>query len=138
LRTSLVEGIPIKGAIAYGQQTADFKKSLYLGMPLVDAYELQNELQLYGVILHHTFEQFINETERLDQFEHYSNIHKYPTPLKSGAVNHYIVGWFDDQPGKNDFISQISRLYNTVSGNPRRYVDNTLEFARWLINQYPQ
>ena len=43
LETALTNGIPIKGAIAKGIMTADFNKSIYVGVPLIDAYNLQKE-----------------------------------------------------------------------------------------------
>jgi hypothetical protein len=132
LRESLKKGIPIKGAIAHGKQTADFEKSLHLGQPLIDAYELQNEMLLYGVILHHSFDRYIDDLDMVDQFEQYSNIYKYLTPLKNGTVNHHIVGWLTAQHNNDISLADISRLYNSVSGSSRRYVDNTIDFARWL------
>ena len=61
LRNALIAGIPLKGAIAHGEQTADFDKSLHFGQPLIDAHKLQDELYLYGVVLHHSAEQHIKD-----------------------------------------------------------------------------
>lgn len=129
LRRSLEKEIPIKGAIAYGKQTADFDKSLYFGRPLIDAYELQNELQIYGVALHHTTEKRLAIVKTLIKHEENGDICKYQAPLKNGTVNHYMLDWLGDR-AKNTVETLLSKLYLTVSGSPRIYVDNTLCFAQ--------
>jgi hypothetical protein len=49
-------GLPVKGCISYGKFTADFENSLFFGQPLIDAYLLQEELQVYSILIHHSFE----------------------------------------------------------------------------------
>jgi len=85
---SLKRGIPIKVAIALGQQTADFDKSLHFGKPLIDAYNLQNELAFYGVAIHDTVEK------KFDSATFKSHLlHRYKTPLKGGSVYHWVIDW---------------------------------------------
>lgn len=134
LHHAILKGIPMKGAIAYGEQTDDFGKSLHFGRPLVDAYELQNELIMYGVVLHHTAEQQIIDTKMMIVLEN-EHLFKYRAPMKSGAIMHYLVdwAWFPEEDGKLE--SALSRLYGSVSGRPRRYVDNTIDFLSWLTRK---
>lgn len=135
---SLSIGIPIKGAIAYGEQTANFVKSLYLGKPLIDAWELQNEIVIYGVVLHHTIERYLIENEWMEELG--ESIIKYPTPLKQGIVTHYLVDWLE-LPMKilpmkaSELKSSLTDLYCKVSGSARRYVDNTIAFVDWKEQQ---
>ena len=135
LYNAILQGIPIKGAIAYGKQTADFKESLHFGKPLIDAYELQNELKLYGVVLHHTVEKSLNEFKVIDSFLDTSVI-KMLVPMKSGKITHYIVNWTQITTNKHfEPIDLVTQLYNNVSGSPRKYVDNTMEFVRWVTEK---
>jgi hypothetical protein len=152
--------IPIKGAIAYGGFTADLEKSIHFGQPLVDAYELQQEILFYGIALHHSAEKRIiaidNPTHALLELVHEkepsltidplnipetifenSYIVKYPTPLRNGKVTHYIVDWIGSIEPYDDrkIMKQISYFYNIVSGNPRIYVDNTLNFTSWYLEK---
>jgi hypothetical protein len=125
--------IPIKGAIAYGKQTADFKKSLFFGKPLIDAFELQNELKLYGVVLHDSVEKRMTEIDEIEYLKNHDFLKWYSIPMKSDRINHYLVNWTDKLIiEKNDPSKMVSSLYNSVSGKPRKYVDNTLEFLDWL------
>lgn len=135
LRKALLTQVPIKGAIACGEQTADFEDSLYFGAPLIDAYELQDQVNLYGVVLHHTMERCLDDMKwpgtdksRLT----FPDVVKYPVPLKGGNVNHRIVRWFEVNVADGSLESSLLKLYGTVSGSPRSYVDNTLDLARWL------
>jgi hypothetical protein len=129
IREAFSNEIPIKGAIAFGKMTADINNSLYFGKPLIDAFELQDELKLYGVILHHTVEERLTDPEILQKNLHENDdILKYNTPIKSGKITHYTVDWtklVTEEPR-----SMIEKLYNTVSGAPRIYVDNTLDFVK--------
>lgn len=138
---AIIQRIPIKGAIAFGVQTADFVRSLHFGQPLIDAFDLQNQLQLYGIVLHHTCERYLNDPDfikksgvkRLSDID----ITNYLVPMKSGNINHYLVNWVSLYETNKRFmneekdpINDVSSLYNIVSGKPRIYVDNTLKYVR--------
>jgi len=125
--------IPMKGAIAYGEMTADIKEEwpLYFGQPLIDAYELHKELKVYGVVLHHTCE------EHLSQLGYFTTrqsigVFKYSVPMECGEINHYVVNWvkIGELFGGTEIL--VNKLYNTVSGKPRIYVDNTIKFVRQI------
>jgi hypothetical protein len=128
---ALLNGIPIKGAIAHGEQTASFIKSLYVGRPLIDAWELQNELVLYGVILHHTMERYLTDTGFMNELKGV-RVFRYSAPMKQGPVNHYLVDWAGLPDVDRKIEALLSRLYCNVSGFSRRYVDNTVDFVHWL------
>lgn len=133
---AMLEGIAIKGAIAHGQQTADFDNNIHFGRPLIDAYELQNELLLYGIVLHHTMERYLVDIGMIRELGE-SYLQKYPIPMKSGDVTHYIVDWtnvFD----KRKLKSTLSRLYGNVSGSARQYVDNTVNFIELISRRHEE
>jgi hypothetical protein len=144
LKKALVAEIPIKGAIAYGRQTADFKKSLHFGRPLVDAYLLAEGLQFYGAVLHHTMESYLKGHEygkapMLDTLVEGYLLSKCQTPFKGGNVNHYCLNWtktWGNDEAKPDEV--VSKLYDTVSGSTRHYVDNTLEFVNAIEASKPK
>jgi hypothetical protein len=135
LRKSFDLGIPIKGAIANGTLTADPNKSLYFGKPLIDAYDLQNEVQLYGVILHHTTERYLARYKLIPEFERANDLCRYQCPLRSGSVSHLMVNWLDVLLRDTNTEDLLSSLYQNVSGYSRIYVDNTITFARWTKNR---
>jgi hypothetical protein len=122
LSQSLKYQIPIKGAISYGKITVDKTNSIYFGQPIIDAFLLHEELQMFSVIADNEFEKRVKETnsKTLKQFKFYK------TPLKSGKANHYILQPID--PGKIEMLENLNKLYNTVSGKPRQYIDNTIDF----------
>jgi hypothetical protein len=125
--------IPIKGAISFGNQTADVTNSLYFGKPLIYAYEIQDEILLYSVVLHHTTEQRIKQLSEypingLNELSLNSYFIKYKTPLKYGIVNHYLL----KPSNPEDLVQQIKAFYSIVSGSKRCYVDNTLSFLDFI------
>jgi len=134
ISNAVIEKIPMKGAIAYGEQTADFKKSLHFGRPLIDAYELQDELLFYGVVLHHTMEKQLIVKRVLEKYVN-NLLVKYPVPMKSGKINHYALDWISDTLNEEKVIKALPEFSCLVSGSPRQYVDNTLDFVRWITEK---
>lgn len=121
---AIKSGIPTKGAISFGFMTADFKKSIFYGQPLIDAHLLQNEVHYYGIVLDNEAETEVKKFTSLSK-DHAQLMKTYfsqlETPLKAGKVKHYNVN-LHNIDGDN-----IDILYNTVSGHIRKYVDNTNE-----------
>jgi hypothetical protein len=129
LRKAIEIGICIKGAFSHGEITVDFDNSLFFGQPIIDAYLLHDELEMYNIIMDNNFERRYKELVS-DNDPLKSIIHFYKTPLKSGKITHGLL-----QPTKKDHQKQISNLkelYLNVSGRPRIYIDNTLEFLDTL------
>jgi len=130
---AILDGIPIKGAIAHGKQTSDFDNNIHFGKPLIDAFELQNELNLYGCVLHHTMEQYLVKTGMIKYFEDI-DLFKMDVPFKvSGNIKQFIVDW--TYIGKKSLPSALLRLYGTTSGSTRSYVDNTVNFVETIRKQ---
>jgi hypothetical protein len=125
MQKAVLIGLPMKGGVAYGEQTSDFNNAIHFGQPLIDAYEIQNDLQFYGVVLHHTMEQFLTSKGYLPKCEP-TYITRYTTPFKQAKVNHFVVSFLDPQK----IVKNFDLLYQTVSGLPRLYADNTLEFLK--------
>jgi hypothetical protein len=140
MRKSVELGIPIKGSIAHGKFTADFDKSLFFGQPLIDAYLLEEELFLYSIVLHHSFESFLIQKKYNGKiFRENDRWFKYLTPFKNGKSKHYHVNWLfyllNTDPEKiKDFEKYMDNFYNTVSGKTRIYVDNTIELFEQMKN----
>lgn len=147
------DGIAMTGAIACGKQTAIEDKSVYFGQPLIDAYGLQKEIMMYGVVLHNTAESRLSKeeisSEKEEKFTGMDILRKqglvvdYTTPLKGGGkAKHSVVTWeyvnpveldvkssrLDVKSLGSDMESAIRNLYLTTSGRDRQFIDNTLEF----------
>jgi hypothetical protein len=115
--------VPVKGALAYGMFTADFRASKFFGRPLVDAYLLAKETHFYGAVLHHSYEEYLHDkNEELPE----TILKRKPVHMKGGLVTHSFIDWRvhlgkeTEQSG-----SLIEHFYRSVSGSTRRYVDNT-------------
>jgi len=135
LKECFMKNIPIKGALSYGLSTFDTDKSLYFGKPLIDAYRLQNEVYMYGCVIDNNFQKRFFEIKddilkkRIDR-----NLIHAEIPFKVGEINHIALDWYTfmhDYQFKNYEIEDlVSEMYLGVSGNTRKYVDNTFKFIK--------
>lgn len=108
--------IPIKGALAKGTVTCDESKQLYFGQALIDAYLLEENVQYYGIVVHHSAEEQVKTNQ--------SGIFRdIDVPLKSGKIRHYELTWYKEN--EDNIRASLSRLRLSVSDSPRKYVDNT-------------
>lgn len=123
VKQSVALKIPIKGALAKGKCTAyPGPKPLYFGQPIIDAYLLEESIELYNVALHHTVEEFAIRRSK----ESPNQIFDYEIKLKGGLSKHFVLGWFADNISECEDNLRTIRM--TVSDSPRRYVDNTLKY----------
>jgi hypothetical protein len=111
---------------------------------LIDAYNLQNELLFYGVVLHDSVENAHNESALISQ-----SLKRYKTPFKNGRISHYVTDWRHivmpertqvtnalslalTETDEFNALTILESLYKTVSGTVRLYVDNTIDYVQWL------
>lgn len=129
VKKSLEAGIPIKGAISFGEISVDFANSLYFGKPIVDAHILHDQLQMMTVILDNAAEVKIksyNESEIINAV-----LVPYRAILKDGKISHTLLRPYQGKPIQNQ-LQHLLDLYKTTYGKPRSYIDNTLDFLNSL------
>lgn len=130
------EGLPLRGAIACGKMTYDESNQLYFGKALIDAYQLEEELEFYGVAIHHSAEAIARKQAKLPIVETL-------IPLKSGLVPHHHIAWnrkkkdLSDSDETSLILDKLNDLKLNVSCGPRRYIANTITQMS-LINQTPK
>ncbi len=108
--------IPIKGVVAKGIFTFDFAKQLFFGQPLIDAYGLEENIVIYGIVAHHSFEK---DARSLTDWFIDAEI-----PLKNGNSKHYLLNWWQDNA--TIVKERLNAIRETVSDSPRRYIDKTI------------
>lgn len=118
----------IKGVIAQGTFTFDENKGLYFGRPLVDAFLLHEEIKYYGIVVHHSAENTVKNNMSVSNPYSKSEIY-----IDRGKVGHYHLCWnlVDKTLAPKDIThvcnSWLDSIQETVSGNPRQYIDRTRE-----------
>ncbi|HXP50239.1 MAG TPA: hypothetical protein VN922_09810 [Bacteroidia bacterium] len=130
--------IPFKGSLAYGTMTLDDLSSIFFGQPLIDAYLLQDELLMYGVIVHATAEQEI-ERHRIEK-KSFSFVNNYLCPLKNGNSTHYTIypiftAYYKFEETTKEIVDRCNELSLSIkklrfhtSGHLRKYIDNTEKY----------
>ncbi len=133
MQTAINLQIPMKGAIAQGKITCDIPKQLFFGQALIDAYLLEENINYYGILVHHTAEKSV--LTLIDNKKIFKDI---KAPLKSGKISHFELSWYINDYNKDIDLKKISSalkvIRQTVSDSPRKYIDNTLD----VINEYYQ
>ena len=134
--------LAVKGGISYGEVSLNKSEQIYFGQPIIDAYLLQEDVNFIGVVCHYT----INEYMKINNLSSDINIalRFIETPLKSGYIKHLILDYYfftlkmsDRQLDKERRLSEIKKqfeeFYTTVSGSPRRYIDNSIKLIDELV-----
>jgi len=143
MHVGMESGFALKGCIAKGAMIYSPNEQLFFGQALVDAYLLEEEVKFYGVVYHHSVESLIEQCTIGNWLNNHGNkrfipIDLYDVPLKSGHCEHYVLSWHKvkSDVSKGDNSSQAKKwlkdISKTVSGSPRIYVDNTLNFINKL------
>ena len=151
MRHSIKNKIPIKGVLSHGFTTVNKKEHIFFGQPIVDAFLLENELNYIGIVIHNSFEKYFNDI--LPDYRKYGIkrnlkpiLMELKTPLKKGRYKHFNVNWFkafneDDFDFNNkdfeDFLcSEIEEIKCNISGDIRRYIDNTIAVYDEIVQHY--
>ncbi|MBQ3189769.1 hypothetical protein [Alistipes shahii] len=138
MQNALETGFALKGAITKGPLTFDSELGIYFGLPLVDAYLLEEELKFYGVAFHHSVEELIQQYKERPLIrggrEQYLPVSEYQIHLKSGRSLHFCILYhkLTRLLAKGDYSVTLNRhlklFSRTVSGSPKIYIDNTRNF----------
>lgn len=127
-------GIPHKGALAFGKMALDNERSSFFGQPIIEAYLLQEELIMYGIVVHSSAEA---EIDRLE-IQETTVLFDYLCPFKGGSSHHLTIPpiFADEFSNKSDKEEQealmkgIRGFRRKTSGHIRKYIDNTESFLK--------
>lgn len=131
MQVAMEKKFPIKGAVAQGTFGFYEDKQLYFGQPLCDAAILHDQLKFYGIAVHHSAEKTVRMYSTAEN--PYS---KTPIYIDKGKVCHYHLCWnlLDRKSQSNDITELCEKWLQTieesVSGEPRMYVDRTLDVLK--------
>lgn len=96
MQTAINLQIPMKGAVAQGKITCDIPKQLFFGQALIDAYLLEENINYYGILVHHTAEKSV--LTLIDNKKIFKDI---KAPLKSGKISHFELSWYINDDNKD-------------------------------------
>lgn len=140
MQNALETGFALKGAIAKGPLTFDSGSGIYFGRSIIDAYLLEEELKFYGVVFHHSVEELIQQYKDIPPIrgkrEQKIPVSEYQIHLKSGRSTHYCILYHKltkvlSEGNYSSTLEKHLKLFSrTVSGSPKIYIDNTLDFIK--------
>lgn len=131
--------IAIKGSVAHGMISINKSEQIYFGQPIIDAYLLEEDVNFLGIVCHNSIDKYLRT---IPASNFVLGTYKFTeTPLKYGNINHTFVDYYnylldstkkkemmDNKEITVEIINIIEDFYETVSGSPRRYIDNTVKF----------
>ena len=127
LRRALRKGVPLKGAVAYGDIVVDNDSNIFCGQPIIDAYLLEEDLQYLGVVFHHTFENPFSELSTANMKKIRKWLREVETPFKYGKRIHFNLDYRLSGDTVFDMTKHIIKQRSFSSGDSRKYIDNTLQ-----------
>lgn len=142
-RKAIENKTPMKGGIAHGEISLNKSKQIYFGQAIIDAYQMEEEVNYLGVTAHNSIDQYINNFKEQIEMEFLNSIVvEFETPLKCGNIIHKNLNWFDElknvasienESDKSEVIINFIKQFRlTSSGSPRRYVENTIKVYKSL------
>lgn len=126
-------GMPLRGAISYGDIFINEKINMFLGKSLTNAYELERQQQWIGVIIDQIaadkYDIFNNEIMKELCIE-------YEVPFKSGINKKYrTLNWRLNMIVKNGTRSLFSVDEDSDDETIIKKINNTLDYARFIVSR---
>lgn len=129
--------VPLRGAIARGFCTADFEHSIFYGQPIVDAYQLGEDQQWYGVAEHESCEPIANAPSlREIQSNEIPLSEPYYVPLKSGNRDLCVINWPVFIQSERELDESLSAFVNASDPKLHMYYRHTQAFALQSWRKY--
>jgi len=135
-----LEGVPFKGAMAFGTMTLDTQKSIFFGQPLIDAYLLQEEINFYGILFHSSVDKNLEVNKK--EWPPFTSL--YLCDLKAGSAKHMTIYPMharqkdDEEYGEQylELLNAVNKLRYNTSGHLRKYIDNTEKYLLEVSNNF--
>ncbi|MEQ9266323.1 MAG: hypothetical protein RLN81_13930, partial [Balneolaceae bacterium] len=127
----IFDRIPVRGVISYGTITADFTDSFFFGRALLDAPKVIDHMYMYGVVIDNRVEKQMKEHLNNVVADHciLGKVH-----TRSGMIRYYSINWMEIAARISHINPELllNNFYIEVSGDDRKYLDNTIEFYQTL------
>ena len=106
---------------------------------------IEEDVNYFGAVAHNSIDKFLSDNENTMDLKFPKKfLIEEKTPLKSGNIEHMNLNWFSvaypNELKTNDEIANhifnvVKDFKNTVSGSPRRYIDNSVDFIEKIKNR---
>jgi len=136
--------LALRGAIAFGPAIMDTNNRIHIGAPIVDAFNLSNNLNWMGAALHPSVHKFVIP----DICGHDKQIIEYQIPKKSEYKDKllYALNWVQQHPSEKDLLNgnrrpRINDIGNSHVlkydwGDQENKKQKTMKFVEFICNLY--
>ncbi len=132
-------GIPIRGALTYGDIYINLREKTVIGPALVKGYDLEQKQNWMGAIIDPDYEDRFNRGLLTLPNTLHNNLIEYAAPLKSGIRRDYkCIGWLHRfKPTEDDMYSIfIKNTDNKIPHDVYQKYLNTIEFLRYCQENF--
>ena len=129
----IIQGIPVRGSLTYGELYSQKQKNIFLGKALIDAYEYGERQQWLGFILTPMVYDYFNKSNPYFWRKHIENNYRDVSCEKSithKACNNVYAFTFNDK--RAEYLQSISIMKEKSGVTFHNKYDNTLSFVNGL------
>ena len=134
----LVHGIAIRGAIAQGVVTADFRRSLFFGQAIVDAYLLEEDQKWFGVAEHGSCSVAFPSKGELAGIgaDEIPISESWPVETSTGTRELIALNWTILLSDEREIDRMLHQQLNHANDKVRTYARATRDFAVSVWRKY--
>lgn len=125
----IIQGIPVRGSLTYGELYSQKQKNTFLGKALIDAYEYGERQQWLGFILTPMVYAYFNESNTDYWREHikpnYRDVSSDKSITHEACKNVYAFSFSDNSV---EYASAINNMKSKSAMEFHQKYDNTLSF----------
>jgi len=128
------KGLPVRGVLHKGEFF--IKNNCFAGKPIVDAYQLCEELNLSGVICSHKFSEYLEELSTKDKVPEHKIVFRYLTPMRNDREEKfYNINWLINTKNLDDIESIVLEAFWSHNKDCSIAVDKKIQNTEKLIRK---
>lgn len=134
----LVRGIAIRGALAKGLITADFRRSIFFGQAIVDAYLLEEDQKWFGIAEHESCSSAFSSKEELAELneDEIPISEPWQVTTSTGSRELLALNWTILLSEEDEIDQILQRHLDHTNETVRIYARATREFAKRVWRKY--
>ena len=133
-------GVPVRGALTFGEMYINQNEKMVIGPALVKGYDLEQRQNWMGAIIDPDYEDRFTAALLTSPKSLHNNVVPYSAPLKTGMRKKYkCIGWLHRyKPSEGMLYSLFSRKNDPekVRHDVYQKFVNTLEYLRYCKKRY--
>lgn len=134
---ALKEGVFLRGVISYGDAILNKSKNIFIGRPIIEASNLEKELQWVGV----TFGESIYANNFFKYIDNNLVMSSFPYSMKrviNGKIFHIGINWMERLSNEelNNVLKNLKETREIVPDKVKEYINHTIRYRDYYLACY--